>query len=539
MGPPDAIPSTAVANHFDVLLVGATNVGPSLAAERLLRARLGDDSAVTVTSAGIDVAPDDPIPAHLTELLESEGLAVDAPHPHEVDATMVASADLVLTATRHERSAVVRKVPAAVRRTFTLCELARVATSLGPSALPEGDVAARLSALAQLAPVHRVGTAPPVAEDDDVPDPGATGRRGYEKSFAKVRAAVDGIAWTVLTPPDEPSPPPPEVPRTPPPSHRGRNITLAVVGSLVLLLLVATGGALVVAGTLDNRLERFPDPVALTDRPAPLPPVEAGGPAPVTILILGSTNDVRTEGGPDWAAAAAQTDIVMLAHISADRSSVNVIAMPPDLSADVPGSGPGTLRSAFAQGGPTGAVQTVEQLTNVRLDHVALTDSETFARVTDGLGGVEIDLDSRLVVDGGQAFPAGRHRLTGEEALVWVRGDGLDDTSRAERSAVWLRAILDRLGDDDVRRNPATWLRLLGVVSGSVAVDESFDRSELVGLLTSVRHLGPEEVRVVPVPTTVVPTGDTATLVPDAAPFGTLMDALRMDTLDEHLAANS
>ncbi|QHT54647.1 hypothetical protein GXP71_00050 [Cellulomonas sp. H30R-01] len=538
MGPSGAVPTTAVANHFDVLLVGATDVGPSLAAERLLRARLGDDSAVTVTSAGIDVAPDDPVPEHLNELLAREGLAVDGHHAREVDATMVAEADLVLTATRNERSAVVRKVPAAVRRTFTLCELARVATSLGPSALPEGDVAARLSALAQLAPVHRVGTAPPVAEDDDVPDPGETGRRGYEKSFAKVRAAVDGIAWTVLTPPDEPSPPPPEIPRTPP-SHRGRNIGLTVVGSLVLLIMVATGGALVVAGTLDNRLERFPDPVALTDRPPPLPPAEVGGPAPVTILVLGSTNDVRTEGDQDWAAAAAQTDIVMLAHISADRSSVNVIAMPPDLSADVPGSGPGTLRSAFAQGGPTGAVQTVERLTNVRLDHVALTDSETFARLTDGLGGVEIDLDSRLVVDGGQTFPAGRHRLTGAEALAWVRGDGVDDMSRSERSAAWFRAILDRLGDDDVRRSPATWLRLLGIVSGSVAVDESFDRSELVGLLTSVRHLGPEEVRVVPVPTTVVPTGDSATLVPDAAPFDVLMEALRTDTLDEHPAAGS
>lgn len=279
MGPSDAVPSTAVANHFDVLLVGATNVGPSLAAERLLRARLGADDAVTVTSAGIDVAPDARVPEHLNELLAREGLAVDGHHVKEVSATLVAEADLVLTATRHERSAVVRKVPAAVRRTYTLCELARVATSLGPSALPEGDVAARLSALAQLAPVHRGDTAPPVAEDDDVPDPAAAGRRGYERSFAKVRAAVDGIAWTVLSPPDEPGPPPPEVPRTPP-SHRGRNILIAVLGSLVLLLSVATGGALVVAGTLDNRLERFPDPVPLTDRPAPLPPAEVGAPSP-------------------------------------------------------------------------------------------------------------------------------------------------------------------------------------------------------------------------------------------------------------------
>ena len=43
MSPSEAVPSAAVVSRFDVLLVGATNVGPSLAAERLLRARLGSD----------------------------------------------------------------------------------------------------------------------------------------------------------------------------------------------------------------------------------------------------------------------------------------------------------------------------------------------------------------------------------------------------------------------------------------------------------------------------------------------------------------
>jgi len=529
MSPSEALPSLAVASRFEVLLVGATNAGPSLAAERLLRARLGADDAVTVTSAGIRVAPDDPVPEPLRTLLAREGVAVEGHDPRVLSTTMVQSAGLVLTATRAQRSAVVYEVPDAVRRTFTLCELARLATSLGPSALPVGDVAARLSALAQTAPALR--SPPRVAEDDDVSDPAALDRRGYETSFDRVRAAVDGIAWTVLSPPDEPGPPPPAVPPSSL-SHRARNIAVAVVGSLVLLVVLATGGALVVAGALDNRLERFPDPFTATDRPAPFTPAEVGGSAPVTILVLGSTDDVGTEGGQVWTAAAAQTDVVTLVHVSADRSSVRVIAMPPDLSADVPGSGPGTLRSAFALGGPASAVQTVERLTDVRVDHVALADSETFARVTDGLGGVEVDLDGSLVVNGRQVAPAGPHRLTGEEALAWVRGDGVDNVSRAQRSAVWLRTILDRLGDNDVRRDPATWLRLLGVVSGSVAVDEGFDRSELVGLLTSVRHLGPDDVRVVPVPTTVVTTGDSATLVPEVGPFDTLMDALRTDTLD-------
>ncbi|MDM7830603.1 LCP family glycopolymer transferase [Cellulomonas edaphi] len=538
MSPPEAVPPTAVASRFHVLLVGATNVGDSLAAERLLRARLGADSAVTVTSAGIHATPGDPVPEHLSELLAREGVAVDGHHAQELDAAMVESADLVLTATRDERAAVVRRVPAAVRRTFTLSEMARLATSLGPSALPEGDAAARLAALARVAPAQR--GARPVAEDDDIPFPAAAGPRGYEESLDQVRAAVDGIVWTVLSPPDEPGPPPapPRRPEPPPrsPSHRGRNIAIAVVGSLVLLIVVAMAGALVVVGALDNRLERFPNPIPAADRPPPFTPAEVGGPVPVNILVLGSTDDVRTKGDQDWAEAAAQTDIVMLAHVSADRSSVQVIAMPPDLAADVPGSGPGTLRSAFAEGGPTGAVQTVERLTNVRLDHVALTDSDTFAQVTDELGGVEVDLDADVVIDG-REVSAGPQVLTGEEALAWVRADGVDDVTGARRSAVWLRAILDRLGDDDVRRNPVTWLRLLRVVSGSVAVDQAFDRSELVGLLTSVRNVGPGEVRVVPVRTKVVTTGDSAATVPEAAPFAALIDALRTDTLDAQPAA--
>ena len=43
------------------------------------------------------------------------------------------SADLVLTATREHRSAVVGMAPSAVRRTFTLLELARIAVAAAPA----------------------------------------------------------------------------------------------------------------------------------------------------------------------------------------------------------------------------------------------------------------------------------------------------------------------------------------------------------------------------------------------------------------------
>ncbi|WP_456845735.1 LCP family glycopolymer transferase [Cellulomonas sp. P5_C6] len=539
MSPSAAAPSTAPARLFDVLVVGTTNVCRSPAAERLIRARLGQDGDLSVTSAGTHAALGEPVPEPLDELLAAAG-AGDGGHEARLLSTdAVEAADLVLTATRSERAAVLRQVPSAMGRTFTLRELARVAESIGPAALPEGgDMATRLSELVRLAPRHRGPTAPAVATDDDILDPAGQGRGAYLRSFDQVQAAVDSIVRTVRPVPGEDDPPPPVRYEPPPePRHRARKVALVTLASFLVVLLAASAGALLIAGLLDSRVQRFADPFQdLPTRPPSFVPKPPTYGIPVTILVLGSTDDLQTEKTGSWAAAAEQTDVVMLVHISADRDSAQVVAMPPDLGVEVPGKGPGTLRSAFAAGGPPLAVQTIEQLTNVRLDHVALTDSETFSRVTEALGGVDLDLPTNLVINGHVAAQAGERHLTGEEALAWVRGTGGDDLARSQRSAAWLRAILDRSGDSDVRHNPITWVRLLSVVSGSVAVDEGFDRAEMVGLLTSVRTLGPGEVEVVGVPTTTAAAGAPSALVPDATPFGSLMDALRTDTLSEHLA---
>jgi hypothetical protein len=71
-----------------------------------------------------------------------------------------------------------------------------------------------------------------------------------------------------------------------------------------------------------------------------------------------------------------------------------------------------------------------------------------------------------------------------------------------------------------------------------VAVDEGLDRGTMLGLLASLRTLRPGDVQVVTAPTTAgTATDGSPTAVPDPGPFAALMDALRSDTLDEHLAA--
>ena len=541
--PPRAASTTDQPPRFDVLVVGTMNVCRSPAAERLLRARFRGAPGVTVSSAGTHARLEEKVPEPVVDLLDSQGVAIDGHTPRELDAELVRSADLVLATSREARTEVVRLVPGAVRRTFTLRELARLVPLLEPATAPDADVSARLTALTDAAAMHRRPPDSRVVADDDVLDPYGRTEDAYEESFDQVVTAVDTIAQSVLPPAPVPeavvAPSEPPGPPVRPGRSKGRTIALVAFVSVLSLVVALTLGALVVLGRFDSRIQRFPDPFAgLPTRPAPVAPQEgeAAGAPPVTILVIGSTADVGTGEQVDWEAAAARTDAVMLAHVSGDRRSAQLISLPPDLWVEVPGSGPGPLRDALALGGPTRAVQTVEQLTDVRVDHVALTGSATFAGVTDSLDGVDVEVARDLVVDERVVVAAGDQRLSGEEALLWVHG-GDDQSGRAQRQEEWLRAILDRVGDSDVRGDPAAWLELTGVVSGSVAVDEGFDRGTMVGLLTSARSLRPGDVEVVPVPTTTGTAPDgTSVLVPDAEPFAALMDALRNDTLSEHLA---
>lgn len=566
--------TTTETARFDVLVVGATNVRRSLAVERLLRAGLGQ-AGVAVTSAGTAAETGAPGDEHLVELLAAEGVDARGHGARQLDAEAVQSADLVLCVTRDERAEVVSRVPTALQRTFTVRELARLARSVEPWDLPDADVVQRLSALVRLAAQRRGFLLTDAPEEDDLRPADRRGRQPYATVVDEARSAVDSVTRAVaLSPgPDAPGPAPeelsraseelggtaeesgaaPEEPGVAPEEpeevtlepaqrySRARRIGLVLVAAVLGLAAFVAVGALVMLDRLDDRVERFPDPfTGLSDRPEPVMPGAGEGSAerPVTILVLGSTDDLGT--GPEaWEAAAAATDVVTLVRVPADRQSAQVVAMPPDLTVEVPGLGPSTLRRSFALAGPAGAVRAVEQVTGVRIDHVALAGSATFARVTEALGGVDLDVPTDLVVDGRVAVPSGERRLDGETALQWVQGTGAN-SGRTERAVGWLRAILDRLNDTDLQTDPIGVLRLLDEVSGAVAVDESLDRGAMIGLFTSLRRLRPGDVRLVPAPTLPgVGVDGTPVDVPDTEPFDALMEALRTDTLSAHLASTA
>lgn len=184
---------------FSVVTVCTGNVCRSPLAEQLLRAGLAEIPVVSVSSAGTGALVGSPMDDQ-SRVLSAEfgGRGADEHVARQLSEEIVSGADLVLAMAREHRSAAVEVSTRALRRTFTLRELARVVeafTDADWAEVAQADgVAARLRTLIDLAAALR-GTVPPPesAEDDDVVDPFRQSPEVYRRSADELVPAARSI----------------------------------------------------------------------------------------------------------------------------------------------------------------------------------------------------------------------------------------------------------------------------------------------------------------------------------------------------------
>ncbi|WP_444545647.1 LCP family protein [Streptomyces termitum] len=209
------------------------------------------------------------------------------------------------------------------------------------------------------------------------------------------------------------------------------------------------------------------------------------------------------------------TDTVLLVHISEDRERASVVSLPRDSYAELPAhtdqnSGekhhahPVKLNAAYAEGGPSLTVRTVEAMTRVKIDHYLEVDFTSFMRTVDAVGGVQI-CTTRPLKDAytGLDLAAGTHELDGGQALQYVRSrhiDGAADIGRMQRQQKFLAAVVERLTSGGVLFNPVRFREVATTMLGSVRADEGFGTDELLSLAKAMRGFTPASSEFVSVP---------------------------------------
>jgi protein-tyrosine phosphatase len=160
---------------FTVLFVCTGNVCRSPMAELLFRGWAHPDADVVVSSAGIEAMTGYGIDRSSASALGQLGIDPSQHRARQFETWMANDADLILTAGREHRDAIIAAVPTLYKRTFTMKEFARLVKGLG-SGDPRSIVAA--------AAARRGQSAPDNPEDDDVRDP-YKGAIHHAKSIAE------------------------------------------------------------------------------------------------------------------------------------------------------------------------------------------------------------------------------------------------------------------------------------------------------------------------------------------------------------------
>ena len=97
-----------------------------------LREKFGPAQTWSVESAGTDIPGPWPLHEFAAAAIAERIPAVAEHVSTNLDAAVIRRADLVLTATRRHRSAVVSSVPAAIGRSFTILQFARLCEAVAP-----------------------------------------------------------------------------------------------------------------------------------------------------------------------------------------------------------------------------------------------------------------------------------------------------------------------------------------------------------------------------------------------------------------------
>ena len=174
--------------RFDLLFVCTGNICRSPTAELYAAHHLPHEQ-FRVHSAGTWGMEGHPIEANAARKLADLGVAYDSFRARRISERMIEGADLVLTATREHRSAVVTLVPTALPKTFTLREFARLVDDVDDTTLPPGPAPERARALVTAA-AERRGRHSLKRHDDDVADPYGAGDAAYERAAREIVAAL-------------------------------------------------------------------------------------------------------------------------------------------------------------------------------------------------------------------------------------------------------------------------------------------------------------------------------------------------------------
>jgi len=242
------------------------------------------------------------------------------------------------------------------------------------------------------------------------------------------------------------------------------------------------------------------------------------------ILLVGMDSRTDAQGKPLSAqerqmlragdVASTNTDTIILLRIPNNGSSATGISIPrdswvkgPDGMTKINGvygeakdaanqrlvaanTDPATAERGSTEAGRTALVNTVQDLTGLTVDHYAEIGLLGFVLLTDAVGGVQVCLKAPVKDSfSGADFPAGEQKLSGPDALSFVRqrhGLPRGDLDRIVRQQAFMASLARKVLTAGTLANPGKVSDLSAALQRSVVIDSGWN---IVGFATQLQGL--------------------------------------------------
>ena len=259
---------------------------------------------------------------------------------------------------------------------------------------------------------------------------------------------------------------------------------------VVLLIVVAWVAAIVWAGFSGwghvNRVDALPQ---VADRPS-------AGSGHNYILVGSDSRAGLSKAERKKLATGNQpgqrTDSIMLVHLGSGEPTL--VSIPRDSYVPIRGHHSNKINAAYSLGGPQLLIDTVEQVSGLRVDGFIEIGFGGFASVVDSLDGVDMCLKNPMNdKKAGIKLKAGCQTLDGANALGYVRArysDPLGDFGRVQRQRQFLGALLGKAASPANVLLPWRLHSISTAGAEALTVDKDASALDVAKVMLAIRDIG-------------------------------------------------
>ncbi|EGS1176691.1 LCP family protein [Enterococcus faecalis] len=253
---------------------------------------------------------------------------------------------------------------------------------------------------------------------------------------------------------------------------KGKKIFAIIFGIILVLFLAVVGMGAKLYWDVSKSMDKTYETVERSKKSQ----VNLNNKEPFSVLLLG------IDTGDDGRVEQGRSDTTIVATVNPRDKQTTLVSLARDTYVDIPGQGKqDKLNHAYAFGGASLAMDTVENYLNIPINHYVSINMSGLKELVNAVGGIEVNNNLTFSQDG-YDFTIGKISLDGEQALSYSRmryEDPNGDYGRQERQRKVIEGIVQKVLS---LNSVSNYQEILTAVSDNMKTDLSFDDMKKIAL---------------------------------------------------------